>query len=120
MPIQIGVPPDYSIVIPAHDEEELLPATLASVRAAMSALPGWQGEIVVTDNDSQDRTAEIARDAGAEVVHEEHRQIARARNVGGQHARGRFLIFVDADTTISPTLLQRTLETHSVYQIMAG
>lgn len=118
--MQSRMSPDYSIVIPAHDEEELLPATLASIRAAMSALPGWQGEIVVTDNDSQDRTAEIARDAGAEVVFEEHRQIARARNVGGQHARGRYLIFVDADTTISSALLWHTLEVLKSGRVCGG
>ncbi len=74
--------PDYSIIIPAYNEEELLPATLASVGKAMQAVSSHRGEIVVADNDSSDRTAEIARDAGARVVYEEHRQIARARNSG--------------------------------------
>ena len=100
---------DYSIIIPAYNEEELLPATLTALRRAMAALTTHRGEIVVTDNDSSDRTAEVARDAGARVVFEEHRQIARARNVGGHSAEGRFLIFVDADTRISGVLLEQTL-----------
>jgi glycosyltransferase involved in cell wall biosynthesis len=44
------------------------------------------------------------------VVSEAHRQIARARNVGAAASRGRFLIFVDADTLVSDELLRRTLE----------
>ena len=106
----MSTPLDYSIVIPAYNEEELLPATLSSLRRAMAEITTHQGEIIVTDNDSNDRTAEIARDAGAFVVFEEHRQIARSRNVGGFHARGRFLIFLDADTQITSPVLRQTLD----------
>ncbi|NQT11154.1 MAG: glycosyltransferase, partial [Planctomycetes bacterium] len=64
-----------------------------------------------TDNNSHDRTAEIAREFGAKVVFEAHQQIARARNVGAAASRGRYLIFVDADTLPSDELLAATLET---------
>jgi glycosyltransferase involved in cell wall biosynthesis len=100
---------DYSFVIPAHNEQAYLPATLASVHRAMSSIATHRGEIVVTDNDSSDRTSEVATDGGARVVFEEHRQIARARNVGGHFARGRYLIFLDADTCINAALLRSTL-----------
>ncbi len=112
--------PDYSIIIPAYNEEQLLPDTLSSVRRAMAALPERSGEIVVTDNDSTDDTPEIARAAGAEVVFEEHRQIARARNTGGQFSRGRYLIFVDADTVITPELLAKTLTALDSGKICGG
>jgi glycosyltransferase involved in cell wall biosynthesis len=102
---------DYSIIIPAYNEEELLPGTLSALRRAMGAVETHRGEVLVTDNDSSDRTAEVARDGGAEVIFEEHRQIARSRNAGGAAARGRFLIFLDADTRITAALLRRTLET---------
>ncbi len=114
------MPPDYSIIIPAYNEEQLLPDTLTSVRRAMAALPGRSGEIVVTDNDSTDRTPEIACAAGAEVVFEEHRQIARARNTGGQCSSGRYLIFVDADTRITPELLAKTLTALDSGKICGG
>lgn len=114
------MPPDYSIVIPAYDEEELLPATLSALRKAMRAVTQLRGEIVVADNGSQDRTAEIAVDAGARVIFEEHRQIARARNVGGHFAAGRYLIFVDADTQVSAALLRETLEALSGGEICGG
>jgi len=102
-------PPRYSVVVPAYDEEALLPATLESIRAAMAAVP-WPGEIVVCDNNSRDRTAEIARAAGARVVFEPHNQIARARNTGGRAALGEWLVFVDADTRISPGILGAALD----------
>lgn len=102
---------DYSIIVPAFNEEELLPATLARLGEAMARLEEFRGELIVTDNDSEDRTAELAKSFGAKVVFEEHRQIARARNTGAAESRARYLIFVDADTLVSDALLRRTLET---------
>jgi len=103
------VKPDYSIIIPAYNEEALLPRTLRSLRRAMERLPEYEGEVIVTDNASTDRTAGVAAAHRARVVHEPHRQIARARNAGAAAARGRYLIFLDADTTLPPRLLRRTL-----------
>ena len=80
-------PPRYSIVVPAWNEEALLPATLASLRTAMAAVP-HEGEIVVCDNNSTDGTAAAARAGGARVVFEPRNQIARARNAGARAARG--------------------------------
>ena len=101
--------PDYSIVVPAYNEESLLPTTLDRLRAAMEAVPA-RGELVVCDNNSTDRTAQIARAAGARVVSEPLNQISRARNTGAREAQGRFLIFVDADTHVAPELLREALE----------
>jgi len=101
--------PDYSIVVPAYNEEALLPATLARLRQAMALLPP-RGEVVVCDNNSTDRTAEVARAAGARVVFEPRNQIARARNAGARAAEGRFLVFVDADTLVAPELLREALD----------
>jgi len=101
---------DYSVIIPAYNEEVLLPATLASVRESMLAIPELVGETIVTDNNSSDRTADIATAAGARVVYEEHQQIARARNAGAQIARGRYFIFLDADTLLNGPLLRAALE----------
>jgi len=66
--------PDYSIVLPAYNEEALLPATLGRLREAMAEVP-LRGEIVVCDNNSSDRTAEAAAAAGARVVLEPKNQI---------------------------------------------
>jgi glycosyltransferase involved in cell wall biosynthesis len=100
---------DYSVIIPAYNEEEFLPDTLSSVKLAMEVQRAV-GEIVVVDNNSSDRTAEIARTSGARVVCEPFNQISKARNTGAFHATGRYLIFLDADTLISEQLLKITLE----------
>ena len=84
-----------SVVIPAFNEEKLLGATLACIREATR---GMDIELVVCDNNSTDRTAEIARQAGAKVVFEPLNQISRARNAGAAAASGDWLVFVDADS----------------------
>lgn len=99
---------DYSIIIPAYNEEALLAKTISHLRLAMAGV-ALSGEIIVCDNNSTDRTAEIARKAGATVVFEGINQISRARNSGARVAQGRYLVFVDADTTVPPALLQKAL-----------
>jgi len=89
-----------SVVIPAFNEEQLIAATLRSIQEAGAAFAdlGWTMEIVVSDNNSTDATAALARAAGARVVFEPVNQIARARNTGAAAADGDWLIFVDADS----------------------
>ena len=98
----------YAVIIPAFNEEALLPATLAALRRAMALLTP-RGEIIVVDNGSTDRTAQIALSHGARVVSEPFRQIARARNSGARAAKSEFLIFLDADTILPPLLLQQAI-----------
>jgi glycosyltransferase involved in cell wall biosynthesis len=89
-----------SIVVPAFNEERLLPASLAAIRGAAAAFvaAGYDWELIVCDNNSTDRTAAIARAAGARVVFEAVNQIGRARNTGAAAAAGGWLVFVDADS----------------------
>ena len=98
----------YSIVIPAYNEQECLSATLNALQQAMQAV-AWSGEVIVVDNNSQDRTPGIAREYGAIVVFEPVNQISRARNAGARAARGQYLIFLDADTIISTEMLLKAL-----------
>ena len=84
-----------SVIVPAFNEEKLLGATLACIREATQ---GMEVELVVCDNNSTDRTGEIARQAGAKVVFEPVNQISRARNAGAAAASGDWLVFVDADS----------------------
>ena len=88
-----------SIVIPAYNEEALLAATLNAVRASADAI-GVPYEVIVVDDGSTDRTAEIARAHGARVVAVHLRQIGAARNAGAKVAAGDLLVFVDADTLV--------------------
>jgi glycosyltransferase involved in cell wall biosynthesis len=89
-----------SVIVPAFNEEKLLGGSLAEIKSAASAFTarGWAFELIVCDNNSTDRTAEIARAAGARVVFEPVNPIARARNTGAAAATGDWFIFVDADS----------------------
>jgi glycosyltransferase involved in cell wall biosynthesis len=95
-----------SVVLPAFNEEKLLPAALAAVKAAASAFTarGWEWECVVCDNNSTDGTSAVARAAGATVVFEPVNQIGRARDAGARVATGEWLVFIDADSTPSAEL----------------
>lgn len=89
-----------SIVVPAFNEERLIGGSLDQIKSASGTFSkiGWEVELIVCDNNSTDRTAEIARASGAIVVFEPINQIARARNSGAAAASGDWLIFVDADS----------------------
>lgn len=100
---------DYSVVIPAYNEQDYLPDTLQALGRAMAAVAG-RGEVIVVDNGSTDGTAQVALALGARVVHEPHRQIARARNAGGCAATGRYLVFLDADTHVTPAAFKAALD----------
>ena len=99
---------DYSIIIPAFDEEAYIVPTIKAIQSAMQGIP-LAGEIIVCNNNSSDSTAILAEENGANVVFEAVNQISRARNTGARHAKGNCLIFVDADTSISVGLLQEAL-----------
>jgi len=96
-----------SIIIPAYNEERLLGESLRHVRDALAGFSdrGWDVELVVCDNNSTDRTGDIAREAGAKVVFEPVNQIGRARNSGAAVATGDWLLFIDADSHPSRALM---------------
>ena len=88
-----------SVVIPAWNEEE-------SIAKVLAAIPGHGvDEVLVIDGESTDRTAAIARDAGARVIVEPRRGYGRACSSGFEQARGEILVFLDADGADDPALL---------------
>jgi glycosyltransferase involved in cell wall biosynthesis len=111
-----------SVVVPAFNEERLLAGSLGATRQAMRAFDeaGWDGELIVCDNNSSDRTAEIARAAGATVVFEPVNQIARARNSGAARASGEWLVFVDADSYPDRQLFAEMLQNMTGNRCLGG
>jgi len=95
---------DISLIIPAHNEAQLLPRLLDTVDEARRRFAGGAEaiEVIVADNASTDATTAIALARGCSVVPVERRRIACARNGGARAARGRILCFVDADSLIHP------------------
>ena len=115
-------PVKVSIVVPAFNEERLLGQSLGRMKSAAEVFSrrGWEVELIVCDNNSTDRTAEIARRAGAQVVFEPVNQIARARNRGASSATGDWLIFVDADSHPSAELFGEVADQIQSGHCLAG
>lgn len=102
-----------SVIIPAYNEETELPICLELLNQALATIQSqrddlsWQ--VIVTDNNSTDRTREIAEGSGAQVVFEPVNQIARARNAGAAVATGDWFLFIDADSRLHVDSLRHML-----------
>ena len=111
-----------SVVVPAFNEEKLLRRSLAAIGSAAAAFArrGWAFELVVCDNNSTDRTADIARELAHQVVLEPVNQIARARNTGAAAATGDWLVFIDADSYPGEPLFADLAETIALGGVIGG
>ena len=99
--------PRIALIIPALNEEH-------SVGQVLKQLPdGLFSQILVVDNGSADRTAEVARQAGAEVVMEPRRGYGRACLAGlaALHPQTTAVLFMDADLSDDPADLPRLIAT---------
>ncbi len=93
----VNVP--LTVVLPVKNEERNLGEALASVR--------WADQVVVVDSHSTDRTAEIARGAGAEVVQFDypgHGQKKKAWALEHLDFRHEWVLLLDADERVTPAL----------------
>lgn len=96
---------DVTVILPALDEADALPAALAGAPLDM---PGWR--VLVVDNGSTDGTADVARRLGADVVVEPQRGFGAACWAGVTAATGsRVVAFMDADATLTWPDLQRVV-----------
>jgi glycosyltransferase involved in cell wall biosynthesis len=95
-------PPLISIIIPAHNEQDYIRRTLEAANS--QTLRNF--EVIVVCNGCSDRTAHEARQFCDQVIVMPERGLSRARNLGGQAARGRILAFLDADTLLEHHALE--------------
>lgn len=93
----------FSVIIPAFNEEKYLPKTLECMVRAL-ANTSFPSEIIVVDNQSEDKTRQIAANYGAKVISESVHNIGRVRNTGATKAAGEILVFIDADTLVPVSL----------------
>jgi glycosyltransferase involved in cell wall biosynthesis len=100
-----------SFIIPAHNEQSLIAQAIDAIRSAAREVAEQieNHEIIVVDDASTDRTADIARERGTRVIDVNKRQIAAVRNAGAREASGDVLIFVDADTILPADVLRGAL-----------
>ena len=91
-----------SVVIIAKNEEKNLSECLESVR--------WAGEIIVVDDESSDRTVEIARSFQSKVIHRKMDIEGRHRNFAYAQATQNWILSLDADERVSPELASELKE----------
>ncbi len=87
--------PVISVVVPAYNEEKLLPKCLDALKKQSFDRPY---EIIVVDNNSTDKTAKIAKKAGVKVVSEKKKGISSARQKGIDVSQAEIIAQTDADS----------------------
>jgi glycosyltransferase involved in cell wall biosynthesis len=98
-----------SFVVPAYNEEALIASCLYAILAETSRV-GCRAEMIVVDNNSTDRTRQIAAAIpGVVIVDEPQRGLVQARRAGCLAARGRLIANIDADTMLPPGWLDTVL-----------
>jgi glycosyltransferase involved in cell wall biosynthesis len=109
-----------SVVVPAYSEEEAVETTLASIRDALSEA-GADFELIVVDDGSTDRTAELAQKSGARVITlPENRGYGAAVKVGVANACHDRIVISDADGTYPARAIPELLEHTDLYEMVVG
>lgn len=111
---------DVSVVMPCLNEEQ---SVAECVRKALASLAqaGLKGEVIVVDNGSTDRSAELAAEAGARVAYEPQRGYGSALLRGFREARGDCLVMGDCDGTYDFERLEPLLAPLSDgYELVVG
>lgn len=98
-----GKAPLVSIVMPAYNAEATIRGAITALLAQQSP---WPREIIIVDDGSTDRTAELVSSfRGVRVLHQPNGGPALARNAGAAAARGDVLAFIDSDCEAAPNWL---------------
>jgi O-antigen biosynthesis protein len=90
-----------SVIVPTYNEEQYIGECLGTLLA--QSHPDY--EVIVVDDGSTDRTIDIARSFGVEIIQQNHRGPGVARNVGAEQASGEILSFLDADMSFDQDFL---------------
>jgi len=96
----------FSVVIPAYNEANYIGRTLRALRNQTFR----DFEVIVKDGKSQDQTCIVAKQYAQRVVSLHDHSAAEARNQGARHAQGEILVFMDADSMLTPETFHRFYE----------
>lgn len=91
-----------SIIIPAYNEEKVIENCITSLKSQTYS----PTETIIVDDGSTDKTAQIAQSLRVKVIHQNHLGPGPARNYGASIARGKILVFVDADMTFDKNFIK--------------
>jgi len=98
----------FSVVIPAFNEEKYIDACIDALLD--QTIQDSEYEIIIVNNDSNDRTEEIAKSRNVNVIMSRATTVGGVRNHGAKHAKGKFLAFSDADCLIPKDWLENAKE----------
>ncbi len=108
-----------SLVIPAYNGASTLSALLDSVEA--QDLPADQFEVILVDDGSTDRSADVARRyPRLQLMTQENRGPGAARNCGTRAAEGDIIAYTDADCILPPDWLEKHVRLHEQYPELDG
>ena len=110
-----------SVIMPVYNADEFLEESIKSILA--QSCTEW--ELIIIDDGSQDNTAEICdRYSGADtrikVIHQQNGGVSKARNVGIDEAKGKFIVFVDADDILPDDSLEKRIQQVQDYDFFIG
>ncbi len=100
-----------SVVVPAYNSADTLGDCLTALQA--QSLPRARYEVIVVDDGSTDRTAEIARQHDVSLIRQPNAGPGAARNRGAHAAHGDILLFTDADCAPATDWIERMIEPFS-------
>ncbi|WP_206184505.1 glycosyltransferase [Thermoactinospora rubra] len=100
---------ELTVVMPCLNEAETIEVCIRKALACMKE-HGIEGEVLIADNGSTDGSQQLARDAGARVVHVEEKGYGNALMGGIRAARGKYVIMGDADDSYDFTSLMPFVE----------
>jgi dolichol-phosphate hexosyltransferase len=92
-----------TVVIPCLNEEK-------GIVKVLTRMPSFVDEVIVVDNNSTDRTAEVARNCGARIIHEKVRGYGRAYKTGLVESQGDIVVTLDGDHSYPPDAISYLLE----------
>ena len=103
--------PEISVIVPVYKVEEYLPQCIDSILAQTFT----NFELLLVDDGSPDRCGEICeeyagKDTRIRVFHQQNSGVSAARNIGLQHAKGTYIVFVDSDDWVSTDYLLHFLQ----------
>lgn len=92
-----------TVIIPCLNEEQ-------GIEQVLSRMPSFVDQVIVVDNNSTDRTADVAASFGAEVIREHVRGYGRSYKKGFEHATGDVIVTLDGDHSYPPDAISYLLE----------
>ena len=98
---------NVSVIVCTLNEEKRIGNCLKSIN--LQKFSG-QFEVIVADGNSEDRTVEIAKSLGARIITEKVRRISAERDAGAKQAKGKYLLFTDADAIVKENWVQENFD----------